>query len=560
MPKPLIPIFQRPLITFALDHLIGTGVNRFVINTHRQPELFQSFFARNEYAGFPVSVVHEPDLLETGGGIKNAEGRLGGGPFLTYSGDILTDINLQPLIDEHFHRGNDVTLALRHTGLASDVCLRDHRVVDIANRYGIAGNLISPISLSGTRRFSSGFRRTKRSRSFRSLRTGSVKAERSAAWSLTMENGSTSLRELNISKYIGRSCEKIGNRISSKRSDGQSASPAAQSWSRAHSCAAAQSSEQTVASGRKPFWRTQFYGRMQKLLPKAGWRLVLSAPEKRSAVFIAISTSEFMKTALLLRRTRMHFPRLDVAEIEINPIQKGGSDRKFYRIRCSPEQALILVKYNLEREENRHYVHIAKFLGEHGIRVPEIYFHDPEEGLIWLEDLGERDLYNYRDEVLAGAPRVLRVGTRSNRNLARFTRIGLRRDEAAFASRVQFRALPLGAELFLRKLPRSLLQDRQDKAGAAGRLPRIEGNRRAPGVFPESFGAPRFSIAKYHHPKRPGLPDRFPGNATRPCRIRSCLLALRSICRSSGNRTRRADCVLSRVSSKTESRSTASST
>ena len=140
MPKPLIPIFQKPLITFALDHLIGTGVNRFVINTHRHPELFQSFFAANEYAGFPVSVVHEPDLLETGGGIKNAEGRLGCGPFLTYSGDILTDINLQPLIDEHFHRGNDVTLALRHTGLASAVCLRDHRVVDIDNRYGIAGN------------------------------------------------------------------------------------------------------------------------------------------------------------------------------------------------------------------------------------------------------------------------------------------------------------------------------------------------------------------------------------------------------------------------------------
>ena len=92
----------------------------------------------------------------------------------------------------------------------------------------------------------------------------------------------------------------------------------------------------------------------------------------------------------------MHFPRLDVAEIEISPIHRGGSDRKFYRIRCSPAQALILVKYNLEREENRHYVPIAKFLGEHRMRVPEVYFHDPDEGLIWLEDLGELDLYSYR--------------------------------------------------------------------------------------------------------------------------------------------------------------------
>jgi len=89
---------------------------------------------------------------------------------------------------------------------------------------------------------------------------------------------------------------------------------------------------------------------------------------------------------------------LDVAEIKISPIQKGGSDRKFYRVQCSAEQALILVKYNLEREENRHYVTIANFLSEHRIRVPQIYFHDAAEGLIWLEDLGERDLYNYRGE------------------------------------------------------------------------------------------------------------------------------------------------------------------
>jgi len=140
VPKPLIPIFQKPLVTFALDHLIAVGVNRFVINTHRHPDLFQSFFAGREYAGFPITLVHEPDLLETGGGIKNAESHFGTEPFLTYSGDILTDVDLQPLIDEHFRRQNDVTLALRHTGLAAAVALHDQRVVDISNRYGFPGN------------------------------------------------------------------------------------------------------------------------------------------------------------------------------------------------------------------------------------------------------------------------------------------------------------------------------------------------------------------------------------------------------------------------------------
>jgi aminoglycoside/choline kinase family phosphotransferase len=94
----------------------------------------------------------------------------------------------------------------------------------------------------------------------------------------------------------------------------------------------------------------------------------------------------------------MHFPRLDVDRIKIRPIDKGGSDRKFYRICCSPNQRLILVKYNLERDENRHYVQIARFLDRHGLRVPKIYFHDATEGLIWIEDLGERDLFSYRNE------------------------------------------------------------------------------------------------------------------------------------------------------------------
>ena len=141
LPKPLIPIFQKPLITFALDHLIAVGVKSFVINTHKHPELFENLFGERNYSGFPVILVHEPDLLETGGGIKNAENYLHGESFLTYSGDILTDAGLWPLIDEHFRRRNDVTLGLRHTGLAAAVALRDHRVVDISHRYGVEGNV-----------------------------------------------------------------------------------------------------------------------------------------------------------------------------------------------------------------------------------------------------------------------------------------------------------------------------------------------------------------------------------------------------------------------------------
>ena len=139
LPKPLVPIFQKPLITFALDHLIDIGIEKFFINTHRLPEAFETAFPENSYCGKSLKFVNEPVLLETGGGIKNIETLLGREPFITYSGDVLTDIRLQPLIDEHFNRGNDVTLALRHTGLGSAIAFRENRVVDISNRYGVPG-------------------------------------------------------------------------------------------------------------------------------------------------------------------------------------------------------------------------------------------------------------------------------------------------------------------------------------------------------------------------------------------------------------------------------------
>ena len=124
----------------------------------------------------------------------------------------------------------------------------------------------------------------------------------------------------------------------------------------------------------------------------------MSAPIERQKATIVTSTSKSARTARLLRQTRLHFPRLDEASVEITPIEKGGSDRKFYRVRCSPEQTIILVKYGFEREENRHYVRIAEFLAEHKIRAPRIYFHDAEEGLIWIEDLGQADLWSFREE------------------------------------------------------------------------------------------------------------------------------------------------------------------
>jgi aminoglycoside/choline kinase family phosphotransferase len=100
----------------------------------------------------------------------------------------------------------------------------------------------------------------------------------------------------------------------------------------------------------------------------------------------------------LINQTLSRFPRFARQQIVVEPLEKGGSDRNFYRIAVGEHASLILAKYGQLREENRHYVDIARFLTPLGVRVPEVYFHDETEGLIWMEDLGDRDLWSYRDE------------------------------------------------------------------------------------------------------------------------------------------------------------------
>jgi aminoglycoside/choline kinase family phosphotransferase len=99
----------------------------------------------------------------------------------------------------------------------------------------------------------------------------------------------------------------------------------------------------------------------------------------------------------LIDQTVSRFPRFARQKICVKPLEKGGSDRCFYRVAVGDHASLILAKYGNLREENRHYVEIAQFLAQLGVRVPEVYFHDEREGLIWMEDLGDADLWSYRE-------------------------------------------------------------------------------------------------------------------------------------------------------------------
>jgi len=105
-----------------------------------------------------------------------------------------------------------------------------------------------------------------------------------------------------------------------------------------------------------------------------------------------------MSLERLIDQTRERFPSYTNSHVEILPLEKGGSDRQYYRIRFSADHSLILVKYNHEKPENARFVPIAIFLNGIGVNAPSIYYHDHDQALIWMEDLGEDDLWNQRNE------------------------------------------------------------------------------------------------------------------------------------------------------------------
>lgn len=139
-PKPLVPIYGKPLITFGFDHLISSGVTAFVVNTHHCPETYARLIPGDDYRGNPLTFRHEPVLLDTGGGIKNVEDLLGDEPFVVYNGDILADFPLEPAITRHMQSGNIATLIIRSSGGPLHIQSRDGLVTDIRRSLGKTGD------------------------------------------------------------------------------------------------------------------------------------------------------------------------------------------------------------------------------------------------------------------------------------------------------------------------------------------------------------------------------------------------------------------------------------
>jgi mannose-1-phosphate guanylyltransferase len=113
IPKPLLPLVDRPILDHVLDHLVAHGVHEVIMSSPYLEDTFHPFLEARR--GDPaITWVTETEPLGTGGAIVSVLDRVGDDPFLALNGDILTDLDLTEMVAAHRDRSAAVTIALHH--------------------------------------------------------------------------------------------------------------------------------------------------------------------------------------------------------------------------------------------------------------------------------------------------------------------------------------------------------------------------------------------------------------------------------------------------------------
>lgn len=112
VPKPLVPVFNRPIMGYVLDLLKKHNVEDVMITLQYLPQMIKNYFGRGTDFGVRLQYSIEEQPLGTAGSVKLGEDFLKGSPFIVIAGDVFTDLDLTKLIKVHREKKAMVTIGL----------------------------------------------------------------------------------------------------------------------------------------------------------------------------------------------------------------------------------------------------------------------------------------------------------------------------------------------------------------------------------------------------------------------------------------------------------------
>jgi mannose-1-phosphate guanylyltransferase/mannose-1-phosphate guanylyltransferase/phosphomannomutase len=107
IPKPMVPVLDRPVMAHILGLLERQGFDQVVSNLHYFPDAIRGYF------GDRVEYRYEEELLGTAGGVRNVADFFGDDPVVVVSGDALSDLDLNALVERHRAAGGIATLTVK---------------------------------------------------------------------------------------------------------------------------------------------------------------------------------------------------------------------------------------------------------------------------------------------------------------------------------------------------------------------------------------------------------------------------------------------------------------
>lgn len=112
-PKPLVELGDKPILGHIIEHLRDQGVDRFVLCLNYLGDMIVDRFGHGSELGVQIEYVTEKMRLGTGGALSLVNEEWLTDSFLCMNGDILTDLDVSALTDEHNRSGSVATMVTR---------------------------------------------------------------------------------------------------------------------------------------------------------------------------------------------------------------------------------------------------------------------------------------------------------------------------------------------------------------------------------------------------------------------------------------------------------------
>ncbi len=113
IPKPLIPVLGRPIISYVINLLKRYGFRDLIINLYHLPQSIVDYLGDGSSLGVKITYSWEKELLGTAGAILEVESLLAQETFLVINSDILVELDLKDLLEFHYRRKAATTLVVK---------------------------------------------------------------------------------------------------------------------------------------------------------------------------------------------------------------------------------------------------------------------------------------------------------------------------------------------------------------------------------------------------------------------------------------------------------------